>query len=157
MKCLMLLLISVTLFSCKYDGLYLQIPQLENKKDTVLSIYNNELNNENQLIIKNYFSSIKTLTYTISSDSKIQKYFHKKFNKYFNAKTCNNSLINNNVFQIILQKCYVNNFYICAEEVKFYKNILISLRKILSKEELALITKDEPCNNKLLSLGVIGE
>lgn len=157
MKYLLLLSTVFALSSCKYNSTFTQIKNLETSKNKVEEISSQDLNVENQKIIRAYFSTIKDLTYEFMNNSKMQRYTHKKFSKFFNESICEKIILDEGTYTELMTKCTVNGFYICSEEVKDYKSLLIRAKKLLNESELKMISSNNLCKSKLLDLGVINE
>ena len=156
-KLFLFLTFSIALTSCKYSDSFEQLSQLQSKKEVVEELYSEDLTEENQKLIKDYFSSIKVLVYEFKNNSKMKKYFHKKFDKFFNSQLCSSTVLDETIYESLMKKCSASGFFICAEEVRDYRDLLNSVKQLLSKKELESITSDEICKNKLVKLGVINE
>ncbi len=157
MKYLLMLMSILILSSCKYSSTFSQLKNLKSSKDEVEVISTQELNSENQAKLRVYFSTIKDIAYEFMNNSKMQKYTHKKFTKYFEESICNDVLLGDSFYAEVMKKCTVNGFYICSEEVKSYKELLGSIKNLFNKKEIEHITRNSKCENKLKNLGVINE
>ena len=157
MNYIMILLSVLILSSCKYNVTFSKLNSLEDSKNRVEKVASENITAENQVILKKYFSTIKNITYEFLSNTKMQEYTHKKFSKYFNENKCNNILLSAKVYKDILNKCTVNGFYICSDEVRAYQKVLISAKGLLRKNELKNILDNQSCKEKLVNLGVINE
>jgi hypothetical protein len=146
----------VLLYSCKYSVTFNKFKELADDKIKVESI-ESQLNQNNHLILKKYFSQIKNTVLEVQRSTRMQKYIHKYFNSYYDEKFCDEVLLDDVKYMEILKKCYINGFYICAEEVKYYKQILIVVKKLLTEKELGKIRENKICYSKLVKLGVFSE
>jgi hypothetical protein len=156
-KLIIMSLLLLSTVSCKYGVTYGILKDLGNKKAEVEKISSQDLTTANQKIIRAYFSSIKNLVYEFKNNSRIQSYTHKKFFNYYKNELCENGVLGEDVYSEIMKKCTVSGFYICTDEVKFYNQMLLEVRKLLTKREMAKILENESCKEKLLNLEVINE
>ena len=157
MKILLLSMMLLSLTSCKYGRTFSDVKNLEEKKNSVENIQFEELDLSNQEVLRDYFSSLKEVAYEFKNNSYIQNYTHRKFFKYFDSTLCNKILLSQATYQTIMNKCNVSGFYICSEEVKYYSQILIEVKNLLTQTEISNIRKDQSCESKLLNLGVLNE
>ena len=157
MKKILFIISFIILSSCRYDGTFSRVKNLKEGKEKVEAIVYDELTSENQALLRDYFGQIKNVIYEIKNNSKIPKYVHKKFNKYFNNTICNEILLDEVSYETIMEKCQVSGFYICSEEVREYKALLAVSKEILSESELSKVIEEEKCKEKLTNLGVINE
>jgi hypothetical protein len=157
MKCLLMIISVMLLSSCKYGTTFSKLNTLNDLKSEVETVSSQDLTRENQLKLRAYFSSIKDIAYEFMNNSKMQKYTHKKFTKFFNESICSDIVLDQATYVELMNKCTVNGFYICSEEVKSYKGILVSLKKLFNEKEIEMITANESCKSKLKNLGVINE
>lgn len=157
MKYLLMIISVMLLSSCKYGTTFSQLKNLNELKKEVEAASTEELTRENQLKLRAYFSSIKDIAYEFMNNSKMQKYTHKKFSKFFSDSICSDVVLDQATYIELMNKCTVNGFYICSEEVKSYKGILVSVKKLFNEKEIEMITANESCKSKLKNLGVINE
>ncbi len=154
MKILIQIFIVLTLVSCRYNGDYSKLLSLKDDKIEVESILDEELNPENQLKLKNYFNKISELIYVLKNNSKLSKYFHRNFFKYYKTSLCEQVVLSKSSYKSVLDKCTVNQFYICAEEVRHYKELLKELKKSFTENELNTLKEEESCKELLEGLEV---
>jgi hypothetical protein len=157
MKYTLLLILTILISSCKYQTTFNQVKSLESLKVEVESVASQELNADNQEKLRAYFSSIKDIAYKFMTNSKMQKYTHKKFMRFFQDSICEDILVDESTYRTIMKKCSVSGFYICSEEVKSYLEILKEVKKLFKSSELKKITSNKRCESKLKKLGVINE
>jgi len=156
-KLIIMSLLMLSTVSCKYGITYGNLNELSNKKAEVVKISGEELTTENQKVITTYFASIKNLIYEFKNNSRMQSYTHKKFFSYYKNNFCENGVLGDDVYSDIMKKCTVSGFYICSDEVKYYKQMISEFKKQLTKIELTKIFENESCKEKLLNLEVINE
>ncbi len=154
MKILIFFLVTLSLTSCRYEASFDALKSLESKKDKVEQIYTEELSEESQVVLRDYFRSIKNLTYRVNNNSKMKKYIHKKFSKFFSSDVCEKVILGESYYSSILKKCSVNGFFICSEEVRHYKKILEAGKSLFLSSELKQIKASKKCQQKLIKLGV---
>jgi hypothetical protein len=152
-----MLVLGLGLSSCRYQTTFSNLQDLDKSKEKVESISNQELNPENQVILRNYFSKVKSITYDFLNNTKMQQYTHRKFLRYFKESICNEILLDVKIYNEINSKCTVNNFYICSEEVRSYTLILKKAKELFNEKEINKFISSESCKAKLLGLGVINE
>lgn len=157
MKILLLSMMLLSLTSCKYGRTFSDVKNLEEKKNSVENIQFEELDLSNQQVLRDYFSSLKEVAYEFKNNNYIQNYTHRKFFKYFDSSLCDKILLSQATYQRIMNKCNVSGFYICSEEVKYYSQILIEIKNLLTQTEISNIRKDQRCESKLQNLGVLNE
>lgn len=157
MKLLILSIMLISLTSCKYERTFSDVKNLEEKRISVEQIQFEDLNVDNQKVLRNYFSSLKEVAYEFKNSKRIQKYTHRKFFKYFDITLCNKILLPQKTYKRLMSKCNVSGFYICSEEVKYYTQILSEMKSLLTEVEISNIRKDSICESKLLELGVLNE
>jgi hypothetical protein len=156
-KYIIVLFAALLLSSCRYSSTYSELKDLKTSKTKLELIPNQDLNEENQIALRTYFSGIKNVVYAFVSDTRMQEYTHRKFYKYFNESLCEDLLVSESIYKKLINKCTVNGFYICSDEVRAYKKILTSVKVLFSKKELMSITENKNCKDKLLNLGVLSE
>lgn len=157
MRLLTMILMITLVSSCRYDEVFSNFKSLKELKLNVEKISSEELTTENQLIIKNYFSKINDIIYEVKNSSRIQKYMHSKFDRFFENSFCKQYTLTQDIYSSLMSKCTVNGFYICAEEVRNYKNLLLISKTLFIDEEFRKITSDEVCKITLTELGVIND
>jgi len=156
-KLLVLSLLMFSVVSCKYGTTYGNLKGLSHLKSEVENVSNQDLTTENQKVIRTYFSNIKNLVYEFKNNSRMQSYTHKRFFKYFKGEFCDKGVLGIDAYNEIMNKCTVSGFYICSDEVKFYKEMLSEIKTLFTKLEISKIIESESCKQKLLNLEVINE
>lgn len=156
-KLIIMSLLLLSTVSCKYGVTYGNMKELGNKKTEVEKISGQDLTTENQKVIREYFSTIKNLVYEFKNSSRMQTYTHKKFFNYYKNEFCEDGILGVDIYNEIMKKCTVSGFYICSDEVKFYKQMLLEAKKLLTVREKEKILENESCKEKLLNLEVINE
>lgn len=157
MKAILLMMATLILTSCKYGVTFNEIKSLKELKEEVEIASSEDLTQENQVKLRNYFSKIKDISYSFINNSSMQSYSQKKFLKFFNENLCDEILLDEVRYSEIMRKCSVNGFYICSEEVKSYSSMLKSVKKKLTEFQMGKIVSNKQCKAKLLNLGVIHE
>lgn len=157
MKLLILSMMLLSFTSCKYGRTFSDVKNLEGKRISVENVQFEDLDVENQKVLRDYFSSLKEVAYEFKNSKYIQRYTHRKFFKYFDKSLCNKVLLSQETYKRLMNKCNVSGFYICSEEVKYYVQILTEMKSLLTDVEISNIRSDSMCESKLLELGVLNE
>lgn len=150
-------LILIAISSCRYGVSYSELLDLEKKKEAVIEIAEKDLTLSNQRILKDYFNSIKELVYDLKNDTGMRNYFHRKYFRYFRPEMCEKLILPNSEYIEVLNKCNVSGFYICSEEVKYYKEMLLEVKKLYTDMEIQSLEREKKCWNLIKELGVINE
>jgi hypothetical protein len=141
--------------SCKYSTELNELTKIEKTKNEIVSLGDFELTNDNQIILKNYFELIKEISYKFQSDERMQRYFHKRFNRYFKAQYCSSSLLEKDLYDRIIKKCTVDNFFVCSDDLRHFSGILKKMMGELTTQETAQLIVDEKCKSILINYGLI--
>lgn len=139
--------------SCKYEETYQKYLDLSDAKSEIIS-FSGELDEDEIDVTSDYFVTLKNLAYQVKYDKKIKKYLNKRFDKYFNKKDCVDIFLDKIEYHSVLSKCEVNGFFVCAEEAKYYVEIIKEVKKSLEHENVKDVLKDKVCNQKMKDLGV---
>ena len=150
-------IIMLSFVSCKYGVTYGNLKDLKNKQASVELVSSEDLTIENQKLLRIYFSSIKDLIYEYKNNQRMRSYTYKKFFKYFSDDFCEEGVAGEDLYRKIMSKCTVNGFYICSDEVRYYKEMLLEAKKLFTEVEFNKILKSDVCKQKLNKLGVINE
>tara|TARA_Y100000768_G_C23916613_1_gene652675 strand:- start:806 stop:1285 length:480 start_codon:yes stop_codon:yes gene_type:complete len=154
MKVILILLTAVALTGCRYQSEFDAMQSLAEDKDYLEKNAKNALSNEKQLVIERYFSNIKELSHKLINDRRFSRNFHKRFFRYFNQTMCDDYVLNKEIWKTVLKTCKVNGFYLCAEELKHYQEILKLIPAHFTQLEIDNLKKDSTCNKRLTDLGV---
>ena len=154
MKILLSLLVLCFFTSCRYGTSYSEFLSLEDAKNNVELIRSKDLSQKDHEAIKEYFGKVKELAYDFKQDSYMRNYFHNKFFRYFKTDLCSKVLLSKRSHDILMNKCEVNGFFVCSEEVKYYRQILQSIKSDFTALELENFKKDRACSSTLSDLGV---
>lgn len=157
MKQIILLIGILMLSSCRYNKTFSNLKDLKISKENVEKISTEELTVENQKILRTYFSNLKDIIYEFKNNSKMQKYTHRKFSKFYKDSFCDNFIVSEQAYFQILKRCNVSGFYICSEEVRTYKGLLLSAKALLTEKEQDRLNSNQKCEKKLQDLGVVDE
>lgn len=149
MKYLILIFSLISLSSCKYNITYGQFKNLATSKLDVERVSREELTEANQKVLREYFSNVKDVAYQYMSNKWMKKYVHNNFFRYYNDSFCSDLIVSEKSYQDIMKKCNVSGFYICSEEVRSYKEILLTIKKSLWTKEIDRINSDVTCREKL--------
>ena len=144
---------ALALSSCKYEESYQRYSDLADTKNEIEK-FTDDLNSDELSLIGDYFVTLKDLAYQVKYNKKVKKYLNKKFNDYFDAKDCDEIFLGKKEYLSILNKCEVNGFFLCAEESKYYVEILKEFKKLIEKEKMGQVSNDHLCKQKMKDLGV---
>lgn len=133
------------LTSCKYSDELSKLKNLKTTKDTLMASGNFELNEETQKLLVEYFGYTKSLLFKIQNDKKMRKYIHKRFSKYFESSICKDTLVSKSFYDEIMDECTVNSFFICADEVQYFEEMLKKLYQNLTEAEKTKINSEQTC------------
>ncbi len=86
--------------------------------------------------IKNYFSEIGQKALTLSSDAKSLEKFNAAIAGADFTSICTKIFLSRQEWASIMERCIRNRFFLCAEEVRAYPEMITSIRKSLSAENL---------------------
>lgn len=149
----LLVLFILSLSSCKYEEVYQKYLDLADTKKEIASLVG-ELEEDELRIIGSYFVTLKDLGFQVKFDKKMKKRLNKKFDKYFDAKECDEMFLSKKEYESILKSCNANGFFICAEESKYYVEILKEFKKNLERDKVDNVLSDSVCKKKIKDLGV---
>ena len=157
MKVLTIFFIILFASGCKYqkeldklDSLELDRIYLENEANTGLDAVKQEA-------IKKYFSNVKNLAHRLQNDNRFSRDFHRNYFAYFSDDLCSKYILDIKSWKNILNSCEVSGFFLCAEEAKYYQEILQLVRLELTDLEVESLMENSACKEKLSELEVINE
>lgn len=138
-------LMGLILTSCKYSNEFSKLKNLKTTKNALMSSSDFELNEENQKLLAEYFGYTKSLLFKLQNDRKMKKYIHKRFSKYFDNSICKNVLISKVFYDEIMNECTVNGFFVCADEVQYFEEMILKLYSNLTEFEKDKINSELVC------------
>ena len=139
--------------SCRYSDDLGELKELQKVNSNILMDDQFELTQENQSRIESYFQFPKEVSYKFETNSSFQNYFHRKFFRYYSTDFCE-SLVSKFDYDLLLKKCTVNTFFICADDVVYFEQYLSHLYSVLSDQEKQKILEDKNCSDKLSEYGL---
>ena len=154
MRLILIMSLMLILSSCRYGVTFSNFKVIGEHKQNLELVYDQELTTENQKILKEYFKGIKDFLYEFKTNVNYQNYTHRKFFRYFNDSYCEDIVISKQMYETIMNKCNVRGFYICAEEVRYYTEMLKEAKKLLTELEITKINDNNNCQRKLRALGI---
>lgn len=91
--------------------------------------------NEQYGAFKSYFSKVNEVLLILSNDVKLVKPFNLVVAKSDLQDLCSKLFLTKPEWQLIMQRCTKNRFFLCAEEVRAYPDIVRGLRNDLETEQ----------------------
>ena len=144
-KIIIVALMGLMFTSCKYTNELTNLKALKDTKESLMASDRFELNEENQKLLVSYFGYTKKLLFKIQNDKKMRKYINKRFFKYFESSICKDTLISKSFYDEIMDECTVNRFFICADEVQYFEEMISKLYSNLTQIEKDKINSEPIC------------
>ena len=141
-----------SLISCRYEDELNEIKSLQQQKEEVLELGDFEINKESQEILMKYFERLERSVNKYKNSSKLQKYSKKYFDKYFDEKICGDVLLAPTEYEFILSKCTINEFFLCADEVRRYRNNLTQAIALADQHQIEHLKSEDRCTEILVNL-----
>jgi len=157
MKLFSMFFILMIFTGCRYQSQFDTLKSLAADREYLETNANTPLDNDKQVVIERYFSNIKELSHKLVNDRRFSNNFHKRFFRYFTLDMCDDFVLDVKNWKQILNTCEVSGFYLCAEELKHYQDILKLVPSYLTKLEITNLKKEAQCKDKLVGLGVFDE
>ncbi|MBI2645913.1 MAG: hypothetical protein HYW85_02620 [Deltaproteobacteria bacterium] len=102
-----------------------------------------------QETLKAYFSEINQMVITLKKEDKYVKPLNSFIEKNELATLCPRILILKDEWQIMMKNCMRNRFFLCAEEVKSYPEILLALKQFLNSKNQNQFDTTAACKDSL--------
>lgn len=99
--------------------------------------------------LKDYFAQIGGIALKIKTDDDFAKDFNKGLAKRDLAVVCDQALIAKTAWDPIIVNCTKNRFFLCAEEVRAYPQLVVAIRDRLSPELKSKFEQTESCTRSL--------
>ena len=90
---------------------------------------------EQQIKFKNYFGEIEQKALSLKDDEKVVKFFNEFVAKRDLGAICSKLFIAKIDWQKIMKGCTQNRFFLCAEEVRGYPDIVLAIRSRLIPDQ----------------------
>ncbi len=100
---------------------------------------------EQHQAFKAYFREINELALTVKGDPTIASRFNQEIAKADLALACGKVLMPKAEWQAIVTGCTRNRFFLCAEEVRAYPEMVQAIREVLSADQKARFDSTPAC------------
>lgn len=98
---------------------------------------------------KAYFSQLGGMALTLKDDTKLKEGFNEAFGKSVPAELCKSILMPRADWVEISRNCQKNEFFLCAEEVRAYPEMVTALRAGLNPDQQRRFDSADACRSVL--------
>jgi hypothetical protein len=119
------------------------------KKTALQEVTSPTLGKTQHQAFKAYFSSLAVMAYSLQDDLAKAKDFESSFTAADAKSLCAKTLISRAQWTEFDQACSRNGFFLCADEVRAYPEIIASLRSRLHGEALSKFDGEPLCKSAL--------
>ena len=84
--------------------------------------------------LKAYFAELNQMALALRNDAKLSERFNNAVSHADLKVTCGKVFLTKLEWQLMVDRCTRNNFFLCAEEVKSYGDVVAAIRGYLSAE-----------------------
>ena len=102
-----------------------------------------------QETLKAYFSEINQMVITLKKEDKYVKPLNSFIEKNDLATLCPKILLLKDEWQIMMKNCTRNRFFLCAEEVRSYTEIILTLNQLLNSKNQNQFDITPACKDSL--------
>ncbi len=95
--------------------------------------------------LKDYFGEINQMVLALGNDANFAARFNTAVSKADLKATCAKVFLTNLEWQTMVERCTRNNFFLCADEVKAYRDMVIGLRARLVPEQQKRFDQTPTC------------
>lgn len=99
--------------------------------------------------MKDYFSELANMSLALKNDAKYAERFNGAIAKNDINAVCGKVLMQKDWWTYIMSRCTKNNFFLCAEEVRAYPDIVSAMRGRLVPEQQNRFDKAPLCKSAL--------
>jgi len=99
--------------------------------------------------LKAYFAELTKLSLALKNDEGFRKRFNDAASKTDLNQVCSKVFVTKTEWQLMMNRCTRNRFFLCAEEVRANPDIITSIRAQLQLEQKARFDKADACKNAL--------
>ncbi len=100
---------------------------------------------EQHQALKGYFGQLGGMALSLKDDEKLRTRFNKAFGLAKPAEVCASVLMERREWSSIVRNCRKNAFFLCAEEVRAYPDIVTALREGLAPDQRKRFDDTEAC------------
>lgn len=123
--------------------------QVEAKRTALLDQMDNlPYRGDQQAAIRSYFDSLEEMNTKLSDDGRLVKRFNEVFAALDLSESCPKLWLDREVYSRLIKNCTKNRFFLCSEKVRQYESFRDSLKKVLTKENLARFESTKACTLK---------
>lgn len=102
-----------------------------------------------QKALKDYFVELADMSLALKNDTNYAKRFNEALAKNDINAVCGKVLMQKDWWTYIMSRCTKNNFFLCAEEVRAYPDIVSAMRGSLVAEQQKRFDKAPSCKGAL--------
>lgn len=95
--------------------------------------------------LKNYFSELGGMAMKLGSDDKLRTRFNEAVSKSDLAKMCRKVFVPSSVWHEVMDRCTKNRFFLCAEEVRAYPDMVRAIEAGLSASQKSRFSQTREC------------
>lgn len=105
--------------------------------------------NEQHKALKAYYAEINQMALALKNDSKFRGRFNAAVAKANLKEVCGKVFVNRNEWQTMMTRCTRNRFFLCAEEVRAYPDLISAMRDGLSTEQRKRFDQTDSCREPM--------
>lgn len=113
--------------------------------DALAQVERHPYQEEQQLAFKAYFGELQSMAVRLSGEPKLSDGLNKALSKLDLNEACARILIPRADWHQIVASCTRNSFFLCSEEIRFYPEIVASLQRWLTEENLKRFHEARNC------------
>lgn len=99
--------------------------------------------------LKDYFGEINQMVLALGNDANFAQRFNNAVAKADLKATCAKVFLTASEWQTMVERCTRNNFFLCSDEVKAYRDMVIGLRSRLAQEQQKRFDQTPACRASL--------
>lgn len=136
----------LTLSGCKESDVQAWVEKTDSLRvASELASQNFSFREDEQRAFKKYYGELASKVVTIKEDAKLQKGFNQFLAKQ-NLETLCSKILSKRVLWVSLSNnCQTNGFFLCAEEVAAYPEVMKTLRDLLTPDLQKRFDQTESC------------
>lgn len=101
--------------------------------------------NDQYKALKDYFSELNQMALALKNDQGLADRFNEAVSKADLKTTCSKVFITTDQWEVMVRKCTRNRFFLCAEEVRSYREIVSALRGSLKVDQQKRFDETASC------------
>ncbi|MCC7442687.1 MAG: hypothetical protein IT285_13715 [Bdellovibrionales bacterium] len=119
------------------------------KTDAIAQSQNVPYRLEQHQALKGYFAQLAGMALSLKDDEKLRNRFNKAFSQSKPAEVCAAVLMERREWSGIVRNCRKNDFFLCAEEVRAYPEMVTALHEGLASDQRKRFDETEACRAAL--------